>query len=163
MAKLFESADKIEVFLLDFKMLDADEYRILGWDRLPADYFPIPPYARKSKILQRRTLSRDEVTKLLPALRENVGVEKNHGGAFCHYPIHGVRLWSGEKLIFQSSFCWSCLNFYVVYPDLTADWVGIETKELKQVMSELMPIPEKELERFRKMNEPKPAPKKKKK
>jgi hypothetical protein len=163
LAGVLASADKVEVFLLDFEMQDADAYRVVGWDSLPPAFFPIPPYGSKSKILQQKTLSPDQIQKLLPVLQENVGVEANHGGAFCHYPIHGVRLWSGEKLVFQSSFCWACQNFYVMYPDRDAGWVGVSTKELEKVMEELMPIPQKELERFRKKNEPKPAPKKKKK
>jgi hypothetical protein len=161
MAELFANADKIEVFLLDFEMADAGEYRILGWDRLPEGFFPIQPYDKKSKILKRKTLSADEVAKLLPALRANVGAEENHGGAFCHYPIHAVRLWSGERIMFQSSFCWACLNFYVAFPDGTTNWVGVTGKDLEKVMTELMPIPEKELERFRRKNEPKPKKKKK--
>ena len=27
------------------------------------------------------------------------------GGAFCHFPIHGIRLYRGEELIFQTSIC----------------------------------------------------------
>jgi hypothetical protein len=101
--------------------------------------------------LKTKVLPAEESKKLVPVLRDNVAVERNDGGAFCHYPIHGVRLWAGKKLIFESSFCWECANFYVPYPDQTAGWVGLTGDNLQDVMTELMPIPAKEIERFNKM------------
>ncbi len=77
-------------------------------------------------------------------------VEKLPGGAMCHYPIHAIRVWSGEHLIFHTSFCWMCGNFYFEYPDFTVRWTGIQGTKLKEVVNELMPIPQEVIDRFKK-------------
>ena len=93
-AGVLADADKIEVYLLDFDMQDALVHLAIGWNQVGDDFFPIMPYGKKSKILRTKELSAEERNKLLPVLRDNVAVKVNHGGAFCHYPIHGVRLWT---------------------------------------------------------------------
>lgn len=141
--------DRVDVFLLDFEMEDTPS-DFLFWDtRLEDHEFPILPYGKKSKVLKQMTLTEEQRAELLPPLQKVVGLEKdNYGGAFCHFPIHGVRVFSGDKVIFHSSFCWACSNFAVNYPDEPA-WVAIFGNELYEVISRLMPVPASELERFR--------------
>lgn len=34
-------------------------------------------------------------------------------GALCHEPVYGLRFFNKEKLIFETTLCWKCSNFYV--------------------------------------------------
>ncbi len=62
--------------------------------------------------LARYTLTAEQRGVFLPKLQEVVGVQGEiDGGAFCHFPIHGVRVYAGDAIIFYSSFCWKCSNF----------------------------------------------------
>jgi hypothetical protein len=116
--------------------------------RLPEDRFPIVPYGSSSKILKRKTLTADEVKLLMPSLQATIGVEKNMGGALCHYPIHGIRIWDGDDVIFQTSICYHCSNFYLSYPYGGADWTNLSDPNFQKVMKQLMPIPQAEADRF---------------
>jgi len=89
------------------------------------------------------------------------------GGAFCHYPIHGLRLYREEDLIFQTSLCWKCSNYFFEYPDgRGARWVGFYEPSLETFLKKHMPIPKEEIERFEsvygnnKSNKKNAAPKK---
>lgn len=148
LAALLAKGDRIEVFLLDFEMEDTPS-DFLFWDtRLEEDEFPIIPYGSKSKILKRSILTAGQRSDFLPALQKVVGIQGEiDGGALCHFPIHGVRVFSGNKVIFQTSFCWACNNFAIRYPDAPA-WVGIRGGELFDAFNKIIPIPQSELERF---------------
>jgi hypothetical protein len=144
-------ATRIEVLLLDFKVERYEGWTEGAWEyELPKDKFPITPYKSVTRILKSRVLTAVEMKKLLPALQATVGVETDAGGAMCHFPIHGLRVWQDDRLIFHTSFCWMCSTFYLEYPDFTVHWTGIQGTKLKDAMLELMPIPPAELERFKK-------------
>jgi hypothetical protein len=106
---------------------------------------------------------------LLPTLQASLKLAEP-SGVLCHYPIHGIRVWKGEEILLQSSICWHCGNMGFDYPD-GAGFITIEMRELKQICDELLPIPEKEIERFKlrrfgsskKGSEGKPPPKRVKK
>jgi hypothetical protein len=89
-----------------------------------------------------------EIERLLPALIETL-VPDTGGGAMCHYPIHGLRVWKEENMLFESSFCWACGNYSFDYDDVVSKWMGL-SPGLEQMMKELMPIPEAEIRRFEK-------------
>jgi hypothetical protein len=156
LAAVLAKGDRIDVYLLDFETEDTPS-DFLFWDtRLEEDEFPIIPYGSKSKILKRSTLSAEQKLEFMPKLQEVVGIQGEiDGGAFCHFPIHGVRVYAGDTIIFQSSFCWKCNNFSVSYPDRPA-WVAIRGAGLFEVFSKLMPIPQSELDRFNVKYGPKP-------
>lgn len=156
LAAVLAKGDRIEVYLLDFETEDTPS-DFLFWDtRLEENEFPIIPYGGKSKILKRSTLTAEQKLKFMPKLQEVVGIQgKIDGGAFCHFPIHGVRVYAGDTIIFQSSFCWKCNNFAVSYPDRPA-WVAIRGVDLFEAFSKLMPIPQSELDRFNVKYGPKP-------
>ncbi len=80
----------------------------------------------------------------------------------CHFPIHGIRIWDGEDIVFQTSICHHCMNFYMTYPFNRARWTGLSDPTLQTVLNQLMPIPAEESERFEKQfKTPKQSPKKK--
>jgi hypothetical protein len=154
LAESLLKATKIEVYLLDFEVKDLEDQNVSARkDDSPKEQFPIGPYKSETSILKRRVLTAAEIKKLMPPLQSTIGVEKNTVGSLCHFPIHGMRVWAGDQLILQTSFCWMCSNFSLQYPDLTDRWVGIKGNALKKVMTELMPIPASEIQRFKKQYE----------
>jgi hypothetical protein len=60
----------------------------------------------------------------------------------CHYPIHGLRIRAGTKLLFETSICWECNNYYFTH-DRESRWVSLtdDANELRKLLNELMPIP----------------------
>ena len=107
------------------------------------------PYGYQSTaILKEKELGEEEKTKILDILSKQIAVKTHHGGAFCHFPIHGIRAYSGENTILESTFCWVCGNFGFYYPSGT-QWLDT-SKEMKAIFNEVLLIPESEVERFRK-------------
>lgn len=134
-------ATEIEIYLLDPNLETPGEgKREYGWEgRLPADLFPIIPYKKTAKILSRKKLGADEVKSLLPSLRATVGVKENTGGAMCHYPAHGIRVYDGQNVVFQTSVCHQCSNFYMTYPFGGSYWTSLSSAEFSEVLQQLMP------------------------
>lgn len=149
-AEAIATAEKVEVYLLDFEMTHAeDAQQDSEWAiRLPDDQFPIIPAGKQAKILKRKLLSTDEIKLLMPTLQKTLVTGGNSGGALCHFPVHGIRIWHGEDLIFQTSICHYCQNFYMTYPGDSTGWAKITQPEFKTVLEKLMPIPQNELQRF---------------
>lgn len=149
LAKALAEGDKVEVFLLDFE-LDPSRSTSLFWEEnLAEDEFPVLPYRTTTKILARKTLTPEQRLAFLPPLQAVVGVQGNVGsGAMCHLPIHGVRVYSVDTMIFQSSFCWKCHNFALAYPDRPS-WVQIQGNDLFDAFQDILPTPQSELDRFK--------------
>ncbi|MCB1275986.1 hypothetical protein [Prosthecobacter sp.] len=147
LASILQHANRVELLFLDFQLADDPE-------KLPqANRFDIPPYKSATRIL-RRVNAKPDIAKLaiqhfqrLLRTREDYG-----GGAACHMPVHGVRFFKDDDLLFQTSLCWTCENYFVAYPDQyeTATWIGLNDRELKRFMLEQVPIPKEELRRFKK-------------
>ena len=154
------NATRCEVFLLDFN-IPHDKKKESFFD-YPSDddHFPIRPYSAETKILKRRVLTVDEFQRLKQSLVETVSVAESSGGALCHMPIHGLRVFDGDEMIFETSICYGCSNFYVAYPLGDAGWVGLSAKDFDKAMETLMPIPESERKRFEEAHKPKKEPKK---
>lgn len=144
-AAALSSATEVEILLLDGKTEKVDAGYIHWENRQARDRFPIMPYGGVSKILARRHLTQDEVKRLMPSLQATLTAEDQQPGAFCHSPVHGLRIYNGvengKKIIFQTSICYQCSNFYIAI-DGEADWAGLTSKEFQAVMEGLMPIPE---------------------
>ena len=62
-----------------------------------------------------------------------------------HFPIHGIRIYSGEELLHEGTFCWVCGNFSFSYPQGSA-WLDSNAEFYER----LLPIPQSELDRFHK-------------
>lgn len=151
LAEALSEATKVEVYLLDFEVKPFEGGTEGVWKfNLPKNQFPIGPYKSVTRILKTKVLSPEQRKELLPALQAVVGVEKSTQGAMCHFPIHGLRVWAGDRLILETSFCWLCENFALEYPDFRERWIGIQGTKLKEIINALMPIPKAELDRFKK-------------
>jgi hypothetical protein len=152
LSKALEHAEEIELFLLDFETEEVEDAAdIADWDTdLPKGQFPIIPYGASAKVLQRRKLTTAERDSLLPSLRITIagtGPDRK-SSALCHFPVHGIRVWSDDKVAFQTSVCYFCRNFYIKYPWSDADWMVLTDPAFKKTMERLMPIPQEELDRF---------------
>ncbi|MGV3664199.1 MAG: hypothetical protein ACO1TE_28760 [Prosthecobacter sp.] len=151
LSQALSSATRIEVCLLEFEMTkvketDHDGDWALG---MPEDQFPIIPYGKQSKILKRKVLTADEVQLLLPGLQRTIAVEKGAGGAFCHFPVHGIRVWNhDDQIVFQTSICHHCGNFYMTYPFGGVAWTPLSDTAFGEVLEKLMPVPQTEKDKF---------------
>lgn len=149
-AEAIRDAKEIDVFLLDFEMTAAKSTEMPGWaETLPKDQFPITPYRSQSKILESKRLRPREIALLMPALQRTIAVQENHGGAFCHMPIHGIRIWNADQIVFQTSICYECMNWYMTYPYADSGWLALSEPNLQNILEQLMPIPQKEKDRFK--------------
>lgn len=155
LAAALDDSVRAEIYLLDFETKSLPEKSDDPFTKtppLPADAFVITPYGATSKILKQRLLSGPELTRLLPPLKRTVGAEENTYGAMCHFPIHGIRVRDKDhRLLFESSFCYKCSNFFITYPDYrdgAPEWTGLSQKDFEKVMTELMPIPQAQVDRF---------------
>lgn len=155
LAVVLDDAARAEIYLLDFEVVHLPKKSGDPFESappIPANTFVIAPYHATSKILKSRLIKGAELGKLLPHLKQTVGVEENTYGAMCHMPIHGIRVWDKDHhILFESSFCYKCSNFFITYPNYrggSPQWTGLSQKEFEKVMTELMPIPQSELDRF---------------
>jgi hypothetical protein len=133
--------------------------------------FPMPEgYRQRSTgIHAELTLTGEAMRRLLilwtAILREEVGLQ-----AGCHYPIHGLRFIGGGSVLYETSLCWVCNNYYVVTERESSgesprrwrssspgtrehSWLGLPggypkgepsrmCRELRELLTETLPIPE---------------------
>ena len=100
--------DKIIVYALEKS--DPSDHSALK--PIPEDRaFPIRPYKSNARVLETKTLSGGDVEELTDTWRSMTFDE--FGGAFCHFPVYGLRFYRDSKLLFETSICWKCTNFYL--------------------------------------------------
>lgn len=137
--------DRVYIYLVDFDDIIASSDPFSGDEKRR---IRIHPYGDKSTaILQEKELNEAQRKKMLTVLAGQIAMETQYGGAFCHFPIHAIKAYTGEQLILESTFCWVCGNFGFDYPD-GAEWLDI-TKEMEIIFQKLLPTPESEIQRFR--------------
>lgn len=141
-AETLQFADTAEIYLLDFDMPEEEA------DSEKEQRFPIHPYDRSTNILNRKKIAGDLLAECRKGTAELLKVREDPASNLCHFPIHGVRFFKGKEMIFESSFCWTCNNFYVEGAGGTHDWIGIGADGLREFLMKEMPVPEKEMERF---------------
>jgi hypothetical protein len=141
-AESIAPTDRIEVYLLD----PAKERGALGT-------FPLHPYGTQAStgIHELKPLEGEPAAQLLglwtATLRDEEGRQ-----AHCHYPIHGLRFFCGETVLFETSLCWVCNN-YSAGTEQGYLWLGLpggypqgpptpSCAGLRQLLAALLPIPE---------------------
>ena len=146
-ARALGHADKVEVFIVKFDGLSEEPEDPESPDGLDRPGFVyVSPYSRFTPILERRVLLPEQRADFLKTLASAISKEEVTGGAFCHYPIHGVRAWLKGKKVYEASFCWRCRNFGFKTATGEGRWLDT-TVELRKLFHELLPIPAEELER----------------
>ena len=140
-ATLIKKADRVVVYLIDFDGgADEQEFKEIG------DYISIASCDKLTRALLSKELGTSDRKTLLNTLSKTISKPEHSGGAFCHFPVHGIRVYSGDKLLHEGTFCWICGNFSFRYPE-GAEWLDTNT-ELKEIFAKLIPIPKSELDRF---------------
>jgi len=153
-AGILKKADKVEIFIVAFDNV-AERNHFKDGEKL----IRIAPYGRYTPVIQTKILSQQERDILLPTIGGQISIPDHEGGAECHDPVHGIRAFVGERVIFESTFCWVCGNFGFEYPPVASPdnsiWIDT-TPELAEIFSKLLPIPQTELDRFYKLHPLKP-------
>lgn len=128
--------DRIEIFLLDFEMVD----NVQSDER--SSYFFISPYRKFSKIIDSKTIAGDSINSLSEVF-SGLLATPDDPGPLCHFPSHGIRFFGGDSLVFETSLCWHCSNYFVKYPDdyQTATWVGFQNSPMEALLKNQLPIP----------------------
>lgn len=73
--------------------------------------FPLLPYGKDKSTAVFATLDLEgaELDKFIECWEyQAVSID---GGAMCHDPPYGFRLYAGDKLVTETSICWHCSNF----------------------------------------------------
>jgi hypothetical protein len=136
-------ADAIEVYLLDPACEGGGPSGL---------WFPLHPYGERKRtaILGVRRLEGEQVARMVAlwvaTLRDDEGMQ-----AMCHYPIHGLRYFSGESILYETSLCWVCNNYYARGENRYV-WLGLPGeqpqgpptaayKQLREELESIFPIP----------------------
>ena len=171
--KIIKLAETVEIYLLDFEMirqlpkgelepsnslvegsqLDAEEHEILEEEvsEKPPGFMRIGPCFTFSKILKRKVLEAKAVKQGEEAVSDLLGRPDKDTSAWCHYPIHGIRMATKKgEILFQTSVCYACGNYFFRYPEYRgeADWIDFSSEKLEAFLKKEMPIPQAELDRF---------------
>jgi hypothetical protein len=147
-SKDLKKCDRVTIYLLDFDDIKETRDPFSG-EKEEKQRMRICRYGdRAVAILKEKKLNEKEKERILTVIAKQVSVEEQYGGAFCHFPIHGIRAYSGEQLLLESTFCWVCGNFGFEYPD-GSQWLDT-TGQMEEIFNEYLPIPQSEIERFRK-------------
>jgi hypothetical protein len=145
LAQIIAQADTAEVFLLDFAMPEVESSAVTG-----VETFPIEPYSKDTRIIKKLTLKDAELAALKKVVSKVLSEKEGDGGVLCHYPIHGIKLFNGAGMIFETSLCWHCANYWVKYPDSCHfHTMGNGFGDLKTLLEKLLPIPQSERDRFK--------------
>jgi hypothetical protein len=107
---------------------DVDEARIylIQGEGKSDGTFPIRPYKRDDPTYGTIVLKGEELQGFLGLWASQKGNPR--GGAMCHDPAYGFRLYRRGTLVRETSMCWHCWNFYIpVYPGETA-WAGFDSE-----------------------------------
>jgi hypothetical protein len=150
LARSITMATSGQACLLDFE--PSTPPKDLDLEAQEKDWFPIVPYQVQSKILKAVDLQPEQQKKAASLMAGVLNNAVPDGGAFCHYPIHGLRFYRDKWDYYFTSFCWVCSNFFIQFPDdhMTATWLGLPPDDgLEKWLKALLPIPQGELKRFK--------------
>ena len=151
-AATFKYADRIEVFLLDFDW-GVGNYRVNEEEPV----FQIDNQrSGETQIFKQTTVPTKDIPQWCAATTKLLLSQRFDGGAFCHLPIHGIRIWAHDHLLFQTSLCWHCQTYYFAYPDVTQSLaISRDGADLEKLCKDVMPVPPHE--EMKKMQEAREA------
>lgn len=159
-AKKIRDAKEVELLLLRFDDVK-DFKKLAGVGEVDRGRFPVAPYKATTSVMSAKKFNAVQCKELLLVLAGQIEKPVHSGGAFCHFPIHGVRIYSNERskdgagnVVYSGTFCWVCENFGFEYPDGN-EWLDT-SDTLRDVFNKLLPIPVEEKQRFEKKYPTKP-------
>lgn len=161
LAKAVGLASRIEVFHLEFD-LDADEAREavdrfgrvgdVDGEFAPSNpRFLVLPYGKKTQIYDAATLTKDsdDWHEVLGEIEESLRKVDKWTNALSHSPTHAVRVYDGNTLIFETSYCFMNDSFFIDYGRYSR-WHDVKNNALSQVLHQVMPLPPAYKQRLRK-------------
>ena len=103
--------------------------------------FPVRPYGVYADVHGHVTLTGNDCESLRSAWR-SLAFDRL-GGAFCHFPAYGIRLYRNDQLLFETTVCWQCQNFYVPRYDnnkrrVSYGWYGFANDENAKALLKLL-------------------------
>lgn len=103
--------------------------------------FPVRPYSLHADIHAHATLQGDACDELRSAW-QSLAFDRL-GGALCHEPAYGLRFFRGDDLLFETTVCWKCQNFYLPRYDsderrFTHGWYGFADDENAKALLALL-------------------------
>jgi hypothetical protein len=106
--------------------------------------FPILPYdGAVSKIVDEKEITGKQAEAICKLWR-TLSDEPNQ--AMCHSPPYGFRFYKGDELIYQTSMCWKCNNYYGPNDEGKSIWYGLKTDKqsaaLLKLCRKLLPHPD---------------------
>lgn len=155
LAEAFRLVDRAELVLLDFKVIPKPRDRsvgeffgeVEGFKR--KDYLFVQPNDVYAKILKTEKVSEDSLKRLLGSMIEVFKEPVQPRGPMGHVPVRGVRLYIGDELFFETSFCWRFGNYFMrMTGSWDGMWVDFQGEKLKAFFDKEMPIPQVELDRI---------------
>lgn len=114
-----------------------------------AQTFPVRPYGSHAEIRGHASLKGNDCDRLRNAWK-SLSFDRL-GGAFCHDPVYGIRFYRADVLLFETTVCWKCQNFYVPRYDaeqrrFTHGWYGFanddNAKSLLELLQSHLPHPQ---------------------
>jgi hypothetical protein len=147
LVKQLTRTDRVEVYLLD-----------PSFEAQTAWTFPVPSQRPETDIVDSRSLAGESMTRIL-ALWTELLEQKEGYQLHCHYPIHGLRFYGVEGMLFETSVCWVCNNFYTETGGRFV-WIGMPgdspthpendcRRRFRQAIESLLPIPKGLVEKVR--------------
>lgn len=128
------------------RLPDYDRIRIYALEGQPTrdiDGFPILPYKDAvCKIVAEKEVTGKQALEICAAWRK-LNDESNR--AMCHLPPYGFRFYQGDRMVFQTSICWKCNNYYGPDEKGNSVWYGMATDKesaaLLKLCRKLLPHP----------------------
>ncbi len=142
LAAAVAKADRVEVFQLDDRVTGNEK---IGDPNDPFNgqskdkWFRVDvPETPSSKITEKLLVPQEKLEPLLRII-SNMLEHPGEELAACHDPVHGIRVYSGEELLFETSLCYKCLNFTMGSP-IGGEYVPLPENGIKAMMLKLLPL-----------------------
>ncbi len=128
--------DRAEVFAISFPDRKGNEKP----KNSPTEKtFPVRPYGLYADIHDQITIKGEDCDRLRELWR-SLSFDR-FGGAFCHFPVYGFRLYRNDELLFETTVCWECQNFYIPKwssknQQANYEWFGFADNEKSKALLE---------------------------
>ena len=143
-ARLLRHADRISIYLLDADISPDNRSKSFTVD-LDDSLFPIKPYDTCTPILGATNVTEKTIIEsFVSNFKILLNDEEHNFVTLCHYPTHGVRVYAGQSLLFESSFSWKCSNY-----SFEDRWEHISDDSTEKLFKNVMPITEDQINRIK--------------
>jgi len=118
-----------------------DVFHVNSKDVEKSTGFPVRPYESEVQILGKKYFLKGDA-EIIAALWRKQRFDYNYQ-ALCHEPGYALRFYSGRSLLFETSVCFHCSNFYITNM-FGSMWWGFDTStpesaELLRKFQEIFP------------------------